>query len=133
MSDKNHNPYPDQDIPLENITIKQSDVIEDALLQIGDILASSFLKTTRYDEAMILNEITGALSYTAESYGEQTNDSIRSDLGVSLSESTLMKVEAFRENDLVSPSNDEWLHFAEDAMRTVEAAKLAHQKRNSSN
>ncbi|MDN5835491.1 MAG: hypothetical protein L0H36_02545 [bacterium] len=122
-NDQNQNPYSDQDMPLENITIEQSGVIEDALLQIGDILASAFLKTTRYDEAMIIDEMTGAFSYAAESYGEQTNNRIRSDLGVSLAESSLMKVEAFRENDLITPQDNEWLHFAKDAQQTITSEK----------
>lgn len=123
--DKKGEELPDKYL-LEKVTIQQSEVIENALLQIGEILAVAFLKTNRYDEAMVLNELAGAFCYAAECYGEQTGR-LRGDLGVSLAEGTLMKTEAFRKNKLVSPVDNEWHYFVEDGLNTILNEKHRHK------
>lgn len=108
----------DDEVLLEKITIHPSKAIEAALLEIGEILADTFLETNRYDEAMVLYQLSSGFCYAAEQYGIQT-ERLRSDLGVSLSESMLLKIEAFRKNDLQSPADNEWWYFAKDAQDTV--------------
>lgn len=109
--------------PLEDIEIKSSEVIEEALLQIGEIIANTFLQTDRYDEALILHELSGAFNYAAGCYGDKTGR-IRQDLGVSLSEATLMKCEAFRRSDSDAPADNEWCYFAKDAQKTIVSEQI---------
>ena len=122
MATEEQHKVPLDELLLEEVDIRQSETIEKALLQVGEILADTLLKTDRYDEAMTLCELITAFNYAASCYGEKTGR-IREDLGVSLSESVLMKAEAFRKNNLVTPIDDEWWYFAKDAQETIQIEK----------
>lgn len=102
---------------LENTPIRESETVETALLQIGEILAVATLKTQRYDEAKILDELAGAFSYALSCYGQATNR-IPEDLGVNLAEGSAMKLSSY-EKDSSKPSDDEWRHYVEDSLKRL--------------
>lgn len=67
----------------------------------------------------------------AECYGEKTGN-IPGDLGVSLSESTLMRIESYTKGDLNTPGDSEWFHFARDNQEyidhTIEIRDILREK-----
>lgn len=107
----------ERDELLENTPIRESETVETALLQIGEILAVATLKTQRYNEAKVLDELAGAFSYALSCYSQATNR-IPEDLGVSLAEGSAMKLSSYKKGSLAS-SDGEWRHYVEDSLKRI--------------
>lgn len=108
---------PTQESPtdLENISFKQSKILEEMIASLGRNLYDVLIKADRYDEVAALCELTGELAILASAYGEQTNR-LREDLGVGLNEAALLKLHAVK----YETGSREWRAYADETKKILD-------------
>ena len=101
-------------IDIESVTFQQSTLLEQVIVSHGTMLCDALIRAERYDEIVVLNELTGEFTLLASAYGEQTNR-IPEDLGVSLGEAAQMKLHAVQHRT----GSMDWSYYVDDTRNAL--------------
>lgn len=94
---------------LESVDLKQSNISEKMLVDLGTILYNSYVRATRVDELELMDEAIGEYVLMT-SYYSQATDRIPESLGVDLNVSMYFRLPALKNGEA---TQDDWRVYAE--------------------